>query len=108
MRSAWLWQPRRNLMNKNQDELEKFRERWRRWLGNKTRIDKPYWVTLLDSNFVGWVDRVFTDCGLEYHGLSWTSNREQVKEQYLRAINLATMRHLQRLDELYVVAKYHL
>jgi hypothetical protein len=29
---------------------EKFRTRWRRWLGNKTRANKEDWVTLLDSN----------------------------------------------------------
>ncbi len=86
--------------------LEKFRTRWRRWLGNKTRVDKPYWVTLLDSNFVTWVGIVFDDCGFEYHGISWKTRRGQVKVQYLKAINNATMRHLYQLDELYVTDKF--
>ena len=96
------------MKHRQKTELERFRERWRRWLGNKTRVDKPYWVTLFDSNYVGWVSKVFYDLGFEYHRLSFMSRREQVKAHYLKAINHATMRHLYRLDELYVREKYHL
>lgn len=86
---------------KEHSALERFRTRWRRWLGNKTRWDKPYWTTLLDSNWLGWVDKVYNAHDFDYHGLSFTSCREEVKLIYGRAIDNATMDHLYKLDEIY-------
>lgn len=85
--------------------LEQFRTRWRRWLGNKTRINEPTWVTLLDCNWLGWVDRVFTDADIDYHGITFMASREEVKEAYARAIDNATMEHLYKLDSLYATEK---
>lgn len=82
-------------------ELEAFRTRWRRWLGNKTRAGKPYWTTLLGSNWLSWVDKVFSDCGFDFHGISHRSTLPEVKAAYARAIDNATMEHLRKLDALY-------
>ena len=85
--------------------LEQFRTRWRRWLGNKTRRDMPTWTTLLDSNWMGWVERVtpdYTPLRLEAAG------RESVKALWLAAIDAATMADLRRLDGLYAAEKARL
>ena len=89
------------------EELEKFRTRWRRWLGNKTRIGKADWITLLDSNWLGWADKVLSDKepGYTYHEVDYRSTREEVKTLFSRAINLYEMNHLYRLDSLYVTDK---
>lgn len=81
--------------------LEEFRTRWRRWLGQKTRIDKLTWITLLDSRWVGWAQRVCSDAGLEYVPLPYYADRETVKERFLDAINHADIAALYRLDGLY-------
>lgn len=78
-------------------DLEKFKTRWRRWLGNKTRIDRPDWVTLLDSDWLGWVEKVMG----EDSTVTGIEPREKVKAAYLEAINRATMDDLKRLDSLY-------
>lgn len=83
-------------------ELEKFRTRWRRWLGNKTRFDKSAWTTLLDSNWTGWADRVLGD---DYPGISFMTPREVVKALYAEAIDRATMDDLRRLDSLYATER---
>jgi hypothetical protein len=89
-------------------ELEKFRSRWRRWLGQKTRIDKPYWITLLDINFCGWANQVRMDAGLDYVHLGpFSADRKLVKSIFLEAINHATMKQLLDLDELYLIEKYN-
>lgn len=56
-------------------KVERFRTRWRRWLGNKTRVDKPYWVTLLDSRWSIWCERVCQSHEIDYE-MAWT--RESV------------------------------
>lgn len=83
-------------------EIERFRTRWKRWLGNKTRANHPYWTTLLDSNWLGWCETVLGECQPEYthHSLNYLSSREEVKMLFSRAIESATMRHLQKLDAL--------
>lgn len=83
--------------------LEQFKIRWRRWLGNKTRINKPNWITLLDTNWLAWIDKTLSDCdpSYTYHNLTFTSTRKEVKSAYIRAINYSTMSHLYKLDELY-------
>lgn len=92
-------------MNEKEKALKRFRTRWRRWLGNKTRFDKSHWTTLLDSNWLGWVDRVFSDNGFDYHGITCMSGPEEVKAAYGRAIDHATMNHLYKLDGLYAAEK---
>jgi len=89
------------------NELRKMRTRWLRWLGQKTRHDKPYWVTLLDSNWIGWAytvadnnpDTQWPDGG------SVNLNRDYVKKFYEKAISLADMKMLMRLDNLYTQEK---
>jgi hypothetical protein len=87
-------------------ELDKFRTRWRRWLGNKTRQDEPYWTTLLDNNWLSWVDKVYGDNDFGFHGITFTSGPEAVKAAYAKAIDNATMEHLRRLDSLYANEKF--
>lgn len=84
-------------------DLEIFRIRWRRWLGQKCRKDKDHWTTLLNCNWTGWVERVYfknnIDCFIE----CW--NRDYIKEYYGEAINMADMIDLLRLDNLYCTEK---
>ena len=79
------------------NELEKFRTRWIRWLGQKTRVDRDTWTDLLDSNWHGWADTV-----LEEHDLP---NTGTIKEIFTRAIRNADMSDLHKLDELYCQEK---
>lgn len=84
-------------------ELEKFRSRWLRWLGQKTRCDKPYWTTLLNSNWIGWMEKV-----LEKHNFeppSKIDDRDDVKRWFEIAILEADMSDLRKLDELYCTEK---
>jgi hypothetical protein len=83
------------------NDIEKLRTRWRRWLGNKTRADKPHWTTLLQSNWSGWAESTLRDNGQACAGLSWGTPREIVKAQFAHAIDVATMRELADLDGVY-------
>lgn len=89
-------------------ELEKFRTRWMRWLGKKTRVDKPYWVTLLDANWSGWMNGTRLRHGIEsaYRNL-FESTREKVKADWIAAIKVADMNDLRKLDGLYADEKYN-
>ena len=89
-------------MKKEKTKLEKHRSRWRRWLGQKTRHDKPYWTTLLNSNWTGWCDKV-----LENHVWEPPSNYYQynIKLWFTTAINCAGIKELHKLDELYCQEK---
>lgn len=82
-------------------ELEKFRTRWYRWLGQKTRCDKPYWVTLLDCNWSGWASKVLDRAGLDLGYLTPTSSRHDVYYYFQTAIAEADMKDLMKLDNLY-------
>ena len=90
-------------MTKNKMNLEeRFRIRWRRWLGNKTATNKPYWTSLLDSNWSGWCKRVCRNHGIEYK-MDWT--QESVKNMYCICINAATIEELRELDDIYCTEK---
>lgn len=83
-------------------KLDKFRTRWIRWLGQKTRCDSDYWVDLLQSNWKGWVISVMRKCGLDINPSAWENpTRESIKLWYLCAIHSADMKDLGRLDHLY-------
>lgn len=93
-------------------KLEKFRTRWNRWLGQKCRKDKPYWTTLLNSNWRGWATKVFVkndlkSCYLVEAGivLSVPHNREDIKGYFKLAIQYADMKDLYALDNLYCIDK---
>lgn len=87
--------------------IKAMRTRWRRWLGQKTRIDKPYWTTLLDGNWRGWVSRVHQDKGTDVNHTAIIL-RPELKSIFLSAINIATMEELWRLDMLYCEDKEEL
>lgn len=83
-------------------ELDKFRTRWLRWLGQKTRRDKYVWAELLASNWVGWVTNVLSRSGFEVDWLLLKNqNYETVKNYWDIAIREATMEDLRRLDLLF-------
>lgn len=83
-------------------ELEKFRTRWYRWLGQKTRCDKYAWVTLLDCNWSGWASKVLEKHGFSVNPLSPKSSRGDVKYYYEFAIAEADMEDLRKLDNIYI------
>ena len=87
------------------DKLQKFRSRWRRWLGQKTRIDKPTWVTLLNSNWVGWAEKTMDKHRLPYTHIAFCSRRLRVKNFFSTAIECADMSDLLELDNLYATEK---
>lgn len=83
-------------------KLEKFRTRWYRWLGQKTRCDKDLWVTLLDCNWSGWPTTVFTRAGLDFlPTISIKSNRADVHYIFETAIAEANMEELMKLDNIF-------
>ena len=85
-------------MDEDRIEQEHFRTRWRKWLGNKTAAGKPYWITLLDSRWSDWCQAVCRDHEISYK-MDWT--RESVKCMYRTCIDIATMRELIELDDIY-------
>lgn len=85
------------------NELEIFRTRWYRWLGQKCRKDKPYWTTLLSSNWTGWAEMVYEKKSMECLVGNWT--RAYVKEFYRGAIELANLDDFLKLDNLYCTEK---
>ena len=88
-----------------QSELDKFRTRWRRWLGNKTRRGSVYYVSLFDANWVGWVYEVYEAYDLGIPSIKLSSTREEVKEIWTIAIDNADMDLLRKLDSLYAEEK---
>ncbi len=88
----------------NTETLMKMRTRWLRWLGQKTRCDKPYWSTLLNCNWIGWAYKVLSNNNID-KTLRIISSRTEVKEFYRQAINLATPNELIKLDSLYADEK---
>jgi len=84
-------------------ELEEFRTRWFRWLGQKTRVDKFNWVTLLDCNWTSWAQKILEDHNIDIKHLSISSLRDEVKNSFYRAIECADMKELRQLDNLYCI-----
>lgn len=82
--------------------LEQFKTRWFRWLGQKTRCDKDTWVTLLDTNWVGWASGVLNRVGLNLGYLGPISTRREVYYYFQTAICEANMEELRDLDHRYV------
>ncbi len=84
-------------------DLEKFRIRWNRWLGQKCRKDKPYWTTLLNSNWLGWATNVLVKNDISTSNLvaACLDTRENVKIYFATAIQYADMKDLSKLDNLY-------
>ena len=87
----------------NYAKLELFRTRWRRWLGNKCREDKPFWTDLLDVNWSSWAKHTIRRHGIEKQNPSMSL--EEVKKFWLFAIGLADDADLQKLDALYCERK---
>jgi len=83
-------------------ELEKFRTRWYRWLGQMTRCDKDTWVELLDCNWSIWVSQVSEkhNLGLDPFAVD-SATCEMVKLRYTKAIRAADMADLFKLDNLF-------
>ena len=87
--------------------LEKLRTRWKRWLGQKTRTDKPYWTTLLDSSWLGWPNRTLHKHGIDIDSPSLRSSIQEIKSYYLQAIECSDIQDLMRLDNLYATDLIH-
>lgn len=84
--------------------LEKLRTRWLRWLGQKTRIDKPHWTTLISSNYSGWARRVLSEHNISVEGIPfihWRSPKSEIKKYFHCVITHANIEELRQLDELY-------
>jgi len=86
-------------------EILKLKSRWLRWLGQKTRIDKPYWVTLLESNWMGWALSVLSKHTESHWWYPPEKNRVAVKDFFHLAILYSDHRDLLRLDNLYATEK---
>jgi len=88
-------------------ELEIFKTRWHRWLGQKCRKDKSYWTTLLNSNWLGWATRILikNDIDADELDAGLLDSRVNVKKYFEIAIAYAEMKDLYALDALYVTDK---
>lgn len=84
-------------------DLKKFRTRWLRWLGQKCRKDKPYWVTLLNTNWTSWADHVYMKNDID--SFVECQSRDYVKEYFSEAIEIADMHDLHKLDSLYCLER---
>ncbi len=85
------------------DDLQKFRTRWQRWLGQKCRKDKPYWTTLLKSRWMSWVGTILFRHNVR-NPIGWM-DRQGVKELFSKAIELADMHDLHKLDSIYCLER---
>jgi hypothetical protein len=45
-------------LDQNAARLKALRTRWQRWLGQKLRLDLPFYTDLFDANFKGWPRKV--------------------------------------------------
>lgn len=84
-------------------ELDVFRARWRRWLGQVTRVDKPTWTKLLESNWLGWPDKVLGD---DMPRVNFATDRISLYIIYRAAIDRATLDQLRKLDSMYCEEKH--
>ena len=75
------------------------RTRWLRWLGQKTRIDNPYWTILLNCNWWDWASNVHEKNGIYIKVNDRT--RVLTKMYFTVAIELADYQDLIKLDNLY-------
>ena len=88
-------------------DLEKFKSRWRRFVGQKTRVDKPYWTTLLDNKWMSWAQNIveqFTFDVFVNHGIELELSKVtplDLRVYFNIAIDCATMRDLIKLDNIY-------
>lgn len=83
-------------------DLEKFRTRWFRWLGQKARPDRDGWVTLLESCWAGWANTILRRADqVSYPVLGLMSTRSDVYYCFRDAIAEATEEELKALDILY-------
>lgn len=84
-------------------ELEQFKSRWRRFIGQKTRIDKPYWTTLLNNKWMGWVENVLNENTFSLASIELDSAtvRMDLRYSFNLAIDCSTMKDLRRLDNIY-------
>lgn len=100
----YLWSVQKLLMD---NKLEKLKTRWRRWLGNKTRNNRPDWTTLLESNYRSWADCLLRQHAVPSHlcNVPAICNRFQIKELFTIAISIASIDDLIELDILHVKEK---
>lgn len=89
-------------MKTNKTEIEILRIRWRRWLGNITKVDKCDWLMLLESTWLAWLDIVFSKTQTNHYPLNDQPTRERIKAIYAHAIDIATLDDLTHLDCLFV------
>ncbi len=82
-------------------QLKKLKTRWRRWLGQKTRWDKPYWTTLLSSNWLGWASSTLSKHGIDGRGPRLSATVPEIKAYYSQAIEVADFWDLMKLDNQY-------
>lgn len=92
---------KREAQRNKKSPLEHFRTRWMRWLGQKCRYDKPNWTSLLYSNWSAWVSYVSHKHNTPYSPLGMTMDVEVIRDFYKKAIDVADMDDLSKLDNLY-------
>lgn len=80
---------------------DEFRSRWMRWLGQKCRFDRPHYVELLSSNYMGWVDQVYDKWDEQYGRIGFESDRLTVYAYYKKAIQKADGELLRKLDNIW-------
>jgi len=85
-------------------ELEKFRTRWNRWLGQKTREDRMNWIDLLNCYWSGWANKIMERLG-ENLTININSDRREVYHIFQWAIAEATVKELLALDNLYATER---
>lgn len=81
-------------------ELEKFRTRWLRWLGQMLREDRNTWAELHDCNWSNWAYKVLQKHNIDTY-ITIQSSLSEIKQFYTQAINRADIHDLIRLDNLW-------
>ena len=87
--------------------LSKFRTRWMRWLGNKTRVNRFEYTDLLGSEWSGWASSTLMKHGVQIKGLNWRKDSDplSIRQYFAKAIRVADMDDLRKLDGKYCLDK---
>lgn len=92
-------------MKTEKTPTHKFRTRWRRWLGARTRVNDDDWTNLLNTNWSGWVTQVLIKHGLPPGKLPIWDGPIALRQYFLRAIDIADMDDMYKLDGIFAERK---
>lgn len=78
-----------------------------RWLGAMFRRDRETWTTLLGSDWASWPSKVLGEKTGTPPFITWQTGKDELKEIYRQAIEVADDDDFWRLDALFCEKTFH-